>query len=330
MNEKPRSPTLFDEKDKSLTIRESPLPESVADAETSEPQPELAPPKSYALFSSLGFWLVASLTGLFTLWLTTSLLGGLEALFARNDALGSFALILTIIAGLTLTLLIIREISGLWGLKKLAHLKAEGQRIATDNKLPPARKYIRKLTSIYKDSPDRAWMLARLNAMNSEIMDGRELMQLADREIGAPLDEEAKKLITRTARKVSLITAIAPGPLLDMAAVAVLNLRMIRQIAAIYGVRPGFWGGLNLLRRVITHLALSGGLALTGDLLQPLIGTSIAAKLSKKFGEGLFNGALSIRLGLSAIELTRPIPHLITRPPAFKAIAAASLKPIKQ
>ena len=119
---------------------------------------------------------------------------------------------------------------------------------------------------------------------------------------------------------------MAPGPFLDMAAIAYLNLTMIRKLAELYGVRPGWWGQIRLSRNILAHLALSGGIAITSDLLQPLIGTSIAAKLSKKLGEGLFNGALTIRIGLSAIELTRPIPYVASKPLSFKALVTSSMK----
>lgn len=330
MTSQKRKPTLFDEQDKSLTI-----------TPTREGNKELSDaPINYKIDSarqkrggvtgwlySIGFWLISSLIGLIGIFLIASLTNHLETLFARSDFIGWTALGLALIAGIAFTLLIIREINGIWGLKKLARLQAQGRRAHQKNELKPARAYIQNLKTLYETAPSRAWMLKRFKEYEGEIMDGAELIELADKEIGGPLDADAREIIIATARKVSLITAIAPGPLFDMAAIALLNLAMIRNISSTYGTAPGKLGQMRLMRKVITHLALSGGLAITSDLIQPLIGTSLAAKLSKRFGEGVFNGALTIRLGLSAIELTRPIPHLVSKPQSFRALAAASLSP---
>ncbi len=323
-----RPPTLFDVNDTTLTIKEQ-TQDHAEQSESAAHRPRPAPtstPFSKRLFS-LSFWLLTSLTGLVLIWASTKLINAIQTLITQNTLLGQIALALLIIAATLFMALIIREISGLWRLKKLGQLKTQAEQAYNDNKLKPAKKHLANIKTLYEDQPTRTWMLDRLQSYEKEIMDGRELIELIDREIGKPLDEEARATIAASAKKVSLITAIAPGPILDMMAVALINLSMIRKIAHIYGGRPGFWGQMRLSRNILAHLALSGGIALTSDLLQPLIGTSIAAKLSKKLGEGLFNGALTIRIGLSAAELTRPIPHISTKSLTFKELAIASFNP---
>lgn len=331
----PKKPTLFEMDDQNITVTTSKDPEnnqsiSPTSDETEAPSSQLPPNDHTPLtskFFSIGTLFLTSILGLFGLWAFATLISGLETLIARNDVLGYAAIILTILALITLTLLVMREIASLWSLKRLGTLRATAQQTYENNQLKPARAYLKKIKSLYEEKPEHSWMLDRLKTQENEIMDGRELLDLIDKEIGTPLDQKARITIKAAAKQVSLITAIAPGPFIDMAAVTIINIRMIRKLAAIYGVRPGFWGQIRLSRNVLSHLALTGGIALTSDLLQPLIGTSIAAKLSKKLGEGLFNGALTIRIGLSAIELTRPIPHLSTKPHSFKDLVTSSLKP---
>jgi putative membrane protein len=36
--------------------------------------------------------------------------------------------------------------------------------------------------------------------------------------------------------------------------------------------------------------------------------------LSRRLGEGIFNGALTARIGTAAIEVTRPLPFIEARP----------------
>jgi putative membrane protein len=56
------------------------------------------------------------------------------------------------------------------------------------------------------------------------------------------------------------------------------------------------------------HLAVTGGLAASDNLIQQMLGHGIAAKLSARLGEGVLNGLLTARFGLAAVDLTRPVP----------------------
>jgi putative membrane protein len=65
---------------------------------------------------------------------------------------------------------------------------------------------------------------------------------------------------------------------------------------------------LKLMRMVVTHLAVAGGLALSDNFIHLFVGKGILGKLSARFGEGAVNGILTGRIGLAAIEVCRPIP----------------------
>lgn len=334
-----KKPKIFNVKDQSFKVTEEPkiyanAPHKNGTQENefkTENQSTEIPPGARAgktlntKLLSWGLLLFSSLFGLFTLWLTATLITSVEQLFQRNDIIGWLAIGLTTLLIISILAIITKEIVSLSKLKTLGNLKTKGQQIHDNNELKPAKKYARNIKHLYEHTPKREWILKSLKEQEQAIMDGRELIELIDTEIGSPLDKEAEKIISETARKVSVITAIAPGPFIDMAAITLLNLTMIRKISTIYGVRPGLWGLSRLGRNILAHLALSGGLAMTSDLLQPLIGSSIAAKLSKKLGEGMINGALTIRIGLSAQEVTRPIPYIIAKKSSFAKIVSSSL-----
>ena len=50
-----------------------------------------------------------------------------------------------------------------------------------------------------------------------DVHDAGELLALADREMLAPLDSEARRLITRSAKRVATVTAISPMVLIAVA-----------------------------------------------------------------------------------------------------------------
>ena len=163
-------------------------------------------------------------------------------------------------------------------------------------------------------------------------MNAREMLTLSERELIAPIDTQARAIVAGTAQRVSVITAVSPLAILDMAVVAAQNLGMLRRVATMYGARPGMFGLLKLARMVLAHIVLTGGIALGDDLIQQLIGHKLIAKLSARLAEGLFNGALTARIGLAAIDVCRPLPFIEVKPPRLRTIVAeiarqAAVKP---
>jgi putative membrane protein len=167
---------------------------------------------------------------------------------------------------------------------------------------------------------------AQLESHLRDIIDGRDLVRLSERELMAPLDQEARGLIAAAARRVSVVTAISPRAAVDMFFVLVTALGLMRKLALLYGGRPGALGLMKLMRHAISHIALTGGMAASDSLIQQMIGHGVAAKLSAKLGEGVLNGLLTARLGLAAMDATRPLPFTALRRPALNDLAAALLK----
>ncbi len=158
-------------------------------------------------------------------------------------------------------------------------------------------------------------------ALAGEIIDGRDLIELGERHLMAPLDARARREIALAARRVSAVTAISPRAVLDLVFVAAQIVQLIRRIAEIYSGRPGLLGFLRLARSVGTHLAVTAGMAVGDSLLQQIVGHGLAAKLSARLGEGVLNGLLTTRVGLSAMAVCRPMPFNAAKPPGVKDVA---------
>jgi putative membrane protein len=182
-----------------------------------------------------------------------------------------------------------------------------------------------------------AQLLAHLDGANAEaraeladhakaIIDGRDLLRIAERLMLAAPDAAAGDAIASAARRVSIVTAISPRAWVDILFVLAQSVRLIRSIAMIYGGRPTGFGSFRLFRRVLSHLALTGGVAMTDSVLSQIVGAGLAARLSAKLGEGVLNGVLTARVGLAAIEICRPMPFLGATPPKLSEIAASLLR----
>ncbi len=308
--------------------------EEAADPSAAPPVPDMLPEGQAMLAVAAmsqrrrsGVWRFAVWTfgALFSFALSVAAHDFVTGLMARNVVLGwaAFALVaLAVLAGLVLAL---REWGAFLRLRRLDGLRerALGARSAAD--LKAARQVVAGLTALYAARGDTAWGRARLAEREAEVMDADALLALAERELLATLDAEARLVIEGAARQVATVTALVPLALADVATAAVANLRMIRRIAEIYGGRSGSFGSLGLLRRVFGSLVAAGALALTDDMIGTVAGGGVLSKLSRRFGEGVVNGALTARVGVAAMELCRPLPFVALDRPAVSSLVSRAL-----
>ena len=196
----------------------------------------------------------------------------------------------------------------------LAKARAEDDRDA-------ARKLVRQLLTLYRDRPETARARAQVEDAMNAIVDGRDLIDVAERALLRPLDEKAQGEIATAAKRVSLFTAISPRALLDVLFVIAQIIRLVRRISEIYGGRPGLLGLVKLGRSIGAHIAITGGMAVGDSLVQQLVGHGIASRISARMGEGVLNGLLTARVGLSALAVCRPAPFAVTKPPGVSEVA---------
>ncbi len=249
-----------------------------------------------------------------------------ENLFARSDALGVLGLALTSIAILSFLVIGAREAAGLLRLAAIEHLHARAAAVIASDDRNESRAVLRDLLKIAQQNPHLARARATLSHHAGDIIDGADMIRLAERELMSPLDQEARFLISAAAQRVSLVTAISPRALFDVAFVFAASLRLIRQLARLYGGRPGTLGLIKLSRHVLAHLAITGGMAASDSVIQQILGHGLTAKLSQRLGEGFLNGLLTARLGLAAIDVTRPLPFTALPRPVLTDLAKDLLR----
>lgn len=251
------------------------------------------------------FWI--GLTGLvslaFGLW-TDQLI---RELFARQDWLGWLAVgffILLLLAGLAIVL---RELTSLRRMNKIDHIREDAELARKNDDMAGAIEVTNALTKLYEDRPDTARGRALLAEQKGQIIDGRDLINLAERDLLHPLDLKARALVMGSAKRVSVVTAVSPRAVVDIGYVLVENSRMIRRLAELYGGRPSTLGFWRLARTVIAHLAVTGTIAVGDGILQQLVGQGVASRISSRLGEGVVNGVLTARIGIAAIDVCRPL-----------------------
>lgn len=244
------------------------------------------------------------------LWFTRFVSVALE----RRDWIGWVAFGLLLVIALAVLGIVLRELLGFRRLARLAKLRTLVRATIAKPDVTSERQAVSALLAHYRGRPDLSWGLARVNDHAGDVLEPGELLRLSDRELLRPLDGEARKIILVSAKRVATVTALSPIMWIAMGFVLVENVRMFRALAAIYGGRPGVLGALRLGRNVIGHIIATGGIAMTDDLLGQFVGQDLLRRLSRRLGEGAFNGALTSRLGVVAVEVIRPLPYLDSEP----------------
>lgn len=299
------------------------------------PEPEDADPRGLAMQSAARlatrkpsrltrwFWSLGAATlGAVISVVTWDFVTGLVA---RNQVLGWAMAGLFAAFILVLLIVCLREFAALGRLSRVDGLRRAADSALAENDLTRARDVSARLVSLYKGREETRWGRERLAELSRDQLDAHGLLSLTEAELLAPLDRLAVREVESAARQVATVTALVPLALADVVAALTANIRMIRRIAEVYGGRSGTLGSWRLTRAVLSHLVATGAVAVGDDLLEPVLGGSILAKLSRRFGEGLVNGALTARVGVAAMEVCRPLPFAEGKRPRIKDVIARSL-----
>jgi putative membrane protein len=310
---------MSDTKPVLIEIDEAEIP-SVAEA------PEVPEPEGQAMQAAMarmarpqrsgaGAWVLGVAAALLSLVLGVAAWDFAVSLIDRVPLLGGLAAALSGLLVLALLVWAMREWLGYRRVERLGDLRERAVAALASGDLEAARGVSQALARIHG-----------AQAVDpGEAVDVEAVIEGAEAAFLIGIDARVQVEIEVAARQVALATALVPLAFADVAAALVANLRMIRRIAELYGGRPGTFGNWRLARSVAVHLMATGVVAVGDDLIGSLAGGGVVSKLSRRFGEGVVNGALTARVGLAAMDLCRPLPFRLGRKPRVSVVTANAL-----
>src|SRR5258705_397911 len=156
------------------------------------------------------FW--TAIGGLILLGVGLGVTRLIEDLFAHSEGLGFVGLTFAFSAALAFAVVVAREAFGLARLAAIEKLHLRAAAVLASDDRAESRAIVRELLRLEHQNPQLARARATLQGHTDDIIDGADLIRLAEREVMTPLAEEASRLVSSAAQRGSLVTAVSPRP----------------------------------------------------------------------------------------------------------------------
>ncbi|MFO1061531.1 MAG: TIGR01620 family protein [Dongiaceae bacterium] len=282
------------------------LPETAL-AEPAAPAAELLPPEPRRR-SRAGRWFLGSVAAFLVAAVSVQAGFFVADMYQRSLLLGAAMSALLGLAGASGLWWILAELRQLRRLETVERVREEARRLSRSDAHGEAARFLAHVKPLFIDRPGAAERFRRLEDMVLETHADRDVVALFQREIIRPLDKEAFRAVTRSAQWIGVGVSVSPVAALDALLAVARSLRMIREIAEVYGFRPGLTSTLVLARHVIRNAALFSAADVAANLWVQHLGGSLAELVSSKLAEGVYAAVRVSGLGLLTVETCRPVP----------------------
>jgi len=289
----------------------------VEEEEITPPPPSVAPGRPSRWRRLFGFSLGAVLAGGVGMELYRLLDWG----FASHWLLGSGLSLLLLLALISGGVWLWKGLRGLRQLRDTAELQAQASRLLEQPGQGAAGGFLKRLEQQYQNQPGHQALLEAIRDLDSAYSDA-EVVRYLSRQALKEQDQQARRCVQRYSIESGVLVALSPWATFDMLLVGWRNLRMLREIATIYGIAPGAATQWSLLKRVLHSLAFAGISEMAIDAGSAALGSSLTSTLSARAGQGLGAGLFTARTGLEALRLCRPLPQIGREERLFKAVAS--------
>ncbi|MDX2421501.1 MAG: TIGR01620 family protein [Amphritea sp.] len=240
----------------------------------------------------------------------------------------AFVLLITLVAGMG-GRLAWRYFGDRENLQALDDIQRDAQRLSSANDFGDARHFIQKLQTFYADKPQAIFYQRCIDQL-PDYSNDREIIEHIERVFVQPLDQEALRRVSSFSLQTGAAVAVSPWASLDMLLSLWRSLKMIDEVAQVYGIRPSLSNRYKLLKQVIHQLIFVGATDIMVDQLMSEFGAaSLTTMTSTRIGQGVGAGIYTARIGIAAMMVSRPIEFNGSNKPKLKSVIMPMLSHIK-
>jgi len=117
-----------------------------------------------------------------------------------------------------------------------------------------------------------------------------------------PLLRKAKDILKQEAMRSGGVTFISPNEFIQTLTLLWTNLRVLRLISQLYGIRPGVLGNIKLLGMMWQNVLLQNATDVIAEQLVRDVSNKFLGTIAEKAGVAATSGGLTARLGLQLIK----------------------------
>ena len=274
-------------------------------------------------------WLATSLGLLLVLILLLDTYYWVLEQYHRSFLLGT--VFLAVITGITTATaaLIWRSYQNIVTLRMITALQQEGQQLMTSQSYGNAIYYINRVAHLYLDRPTTKLRLEQFYLTIKDTYQDQEVCALFSKQIMQEIDQQAHYIITQRSKETALLVMISHVAWLDTLLTLWRNVRMIQEIATLYGGRPSLLSSISLIKDVLQNLIYADVSEIAAEGIAEILGGSMLSIFSTQMAQGLGSSILTARVGLRAMQVCRPLPFLETEKPRLKEIRKEVIKSLR-
>jgi len=329
MNVKPFSEIVSDTKEK----EQEPLKPFVDDArggkEIKEVSIEKQPSneeKENILHKTIKFLgsfsgLVSAIAGFILVAVVVDALQTIEILVTGGSFLNTFYLIALIVLLTSLTIFSYgnyRQIKNLKSVKKIQELFARQKANPSKEIIPVTLSLLNSYTASAHVKLQQKAELLQIRISSSH--EYKEIYKELDEDVINEIDIQVQARIKTASIQAAISTAISPLAIVDSGIILWRSLRLTKEIAQLYGYKPGWLSTLILLKKGAFNVFFAGATELALEYTHDITEASIISKISTSAAQGLSNGILLARLGFGIMQACRPLPIRVKRESFIKGI----------
>lgn len=234
---------------------------------------------------------------------------------------GGFALLISIVGGLGFRLLW-RYLRDGENLGALENIQKQALRLNEAHDFGSAKDFINELKHFYHDKPQAVYLQRCLEQL-PDYSNDREVVEHIENVFLQPLDKEALRRVSNFCLQTGAAVTASPWASLDMLLALWRSMKMIDDVAQVYGIRPSMRNRYKLLKLVMHQLAFVGATeVIIEQVIEEFGASGLTSIASVRLGQGLGAGVYTAKIGIAAMEVSRPIGFSKQNKPKLKSTIA--------
>lgn len=212
-------------------------------------------------------------------------------------------------------------------LQALEKIQLQADRLRGVNDKGNARELIAQMDAFNSGKP-QALHFENCTRELPDYSNDREVVNHIERSFLQPLDQEAIRRVSMHSLHTGVAIAASPWASLDMFLSLWRSLKMIDEVAQVYGVRPSLVSRIRLLKMVLKNMALVGVSEVLIDQVAEVATLGVSTVIGSRATQGIGASIYTARIGIAAMSVSRPFLFVEEDRPKASALVRPVMKKI--